>query len=157
MSKQKVTVKRVTPQGHHAPNQPPHPHPPTPHQPQQDGCSTLLLRWIIAAAGIYLVATLLEPNIHVDSFPRAMIVAAVVGFLNIVIRPILFILTLPITILTLGLFLIVINAIVINIAASLLQGFEVASFGWAVIASVLISIFNLTVDNFTKNSRQPPP
>ncbi|MHC4995383.1 MAG: phage holin family protein, partial [Planctomycetota bacterium] len=109
--------------------------------------------WLIAAGGIWLVAELLDPHVQVDGFGRAMIVAAVVGFLNIIVRPILFLLTLPITFLTLGLFLIVINAVVINIAAWLLEGFEVESFGWAIIAAALISAFNMIVDNFTNSGR----
>lgn len=80
------------------------------------------------------------PGVHVDSFMTAVIVAVVLGLLNIFIKPILVLFTLPVTILTLGLFLLVINAIIILLCDELVKGFTVDGFLWAVIFSLVLSI-----------------
>jgi len=88
----------------------------------------ILVRWLIYAGALLLV-TRLVPGVSVESFYTALIVALVLGLLNALIRPILIFLTLPITLLTLGLFTLVINALLFWFAASILDGFEVTGFG----------------------------
>ncbi len=106
----------------------------------------LLVRLVVNALIIYLLAWLL-PGIEVTSFWSAIIVAIVLGLLNVFLKPILVILTIPVTIVTLGLFLVVINAFIIMIAGSFVDGFMVSSFWWALLFSVLMSILNTAFSN----------
>ncbi|MBF0552956.1 MAG: phage holin family protein [Nitrospirae bacterium] len=87
-----------------------------------------------------LVAAYLLPGVRVRSFGSALVVAMAIGILNAVVRPVLIILTLPLTILTLGLFLMVINAIIILIVGSIVKGFEVRGFFTAIWFSVILTI-----------------
>jgi putative membrane protein len=103
---------------------------------------TLLARWIINAAALLLVAYL-YPGVAVDSFTAAMIAALVLGLVNAVVRPLLVILTLPVTLLTLGLFLFVINALLFWLVAELVPGFGVSGFGGALLGSILYSLITL--------------
>jgi putative membrane protein len=114
---------------------------------QNDGCGYLLVRWLIAALTIWGVAWLLDPHVHVDGFKWALIVAAIVGLLNTFVRPIMIVLTLPMTVLTLGLFLFVINALLLLLTDWLIADahFHIESFWWALLAAVLISIVNALV------------
>lgn len=100
---------------------------------------TLLLVWILNAVALLVVAYLL-PGITVASFGSALIAALVLGLLNTLVKPVLILLTLPITIVTLGLFLIVLNALVFWFAGSVLKGFHVEGFWWAVIGAIVYSI-----------------
>ena len=102
----------------------------------------LLIRWIVNAAALMLVAYL-YPGVEVTSFGAAMVAALVLGLVNAVIRPILVLLTLPVTLLTLGLFLFVINALLFWLVAEVVQGFHVAGFGSALLGSILYSIITL--------------
>lgn len=102
----------------------------------------LILRWIINALTLLVVAQLV-PGFSIHSFWTALIVALVLGFVNATVRMILIFLTLPITILTLGLFTFVINALMILLVSSVVKGFDVASFTaafWAAVALWLISL-----------------
>ena len=103
---------------------------------------TLLVRWILNAAALLLVAYL-YPGVSVESFFAAAIAALVLGLINAVVRPILVILTLPATILTLGLFIFVINALLFWFVAEIVHGFRVTGFGAALLGSILYSIFTL--------------
>src|SRR4051812_45293927 len=105
----------------------------------------LIVRWLLLAAALLLVAHLF-PGVTVKSFGSAMIAALVLGLLNTLLRPVLVLLTLPVTVVTLGLFLFVINALMFYFAASLLQGFNVAGFGAALIGSLLYSLCGLVID-----------
>jgi putative membrane protein len=105
-----------------------------------------LLKLLIAAAAVLISAYLL-PGVYVDSFLTAIIVAAVLAIFNAILKPILIILTIPITILTLGLFLLVINAIIILITDSLISGFTVNGFWWALIFSLILSIITYVFDS----------
>ncbi|MDQ2735915.1 MAG: phage holin family protein [Pseudomonadota bacterium] len=105
----------------------------------------IFIRWLLLAAALLLVAQI-YPGVAVSSFGAAMIAALVLGLLNTLLRPILVLLTLPVTILTLGLFLFVINALMFYFAASLLQGFHVAGFVAALIGSLLYSLCGLVID-----------
>jgi len=103
---------------------------------------TLLARWILNAAALLLVAYL-YPGVSVESFFAAMIAALVLGLVNAVVRPLLVILTLPVTILTLGLFLFVINALMFWLVAEIVQGFHVTGFVGALVGSLLYSLITL--------------
>jgi putative membrane protein len=103
---------------------------------------TLIARWIINAAALLLVAYL-YPGVAVESFAAALIAALVLGLVNAVIRPLLVILTLPVTLITLGLFLFVINALCFWLVAEVVKGFTVSGFGAALIGSILYSIITL--------------
>jgi putative membrane protein len=104
--------------------------------------TALLLRWLINAAGLLFVAYL-YPGVVVEGFLAALIAALVLGLVNAVVRPILVILTLPATILTLGLFIFVINAFLFWFVAEIVHGFRVTGFGAALLGSILYSIITL--------------
>ncbi|GAA0779738.1 phage holin family protein [Castellaniella ginsengisoli] len=99
----------------------------------------LLLVWILNAVALLVVAYIL-PGITVASFGSALIAALVLGLLNAVVKPLLILLTLPLTIVTLGLFLLVLNALVFWFAGSILKGFQVDGFWWAVIGAIVYSL-----------------
>ena len=105
----------------------------------------LILNWILSACALLAVAHLYA-GVTVTSFTSALIAAAVLGLLNAVVRPILVLLTLPVTVITLGLFLFVINALMFWVAASLLTGFEVSGFVAALIGSLIYSMLQLAID-----------
>lgn len=106
---------------------------------QQESEMRLILVWLLNALALLAVAHFL-PGVHVASFGAAMIAAAVIGLINMLLRPILVILTLPVTLLTLGLFILIINGLLFYLAGSILQGFQVDTFGTAVIGAILYSI-----------------
>jgi putative membrane protein len=105
----------------------------------------IVVRWLLLAAALLLVAHL-YPGVQVASFASAMVAALVLGLLNALLRPILVLLTLPVTVLTLGLFLFVINALMFYFAASLLSGFHVTGFVAALVGSLLYSLCGLVID-----------
>ena len=105
----------------------------------------LLVTWLINAASLFALPYLLS-TVYVQDFTVALIAALVLGLVNTLVRPILVLLTLPVTVLTLGLFLFVINALIFYFAASLLQGFHVTGFGAALIGSLLYSLCGLVID-----------
>ncbi len=105
----------------------------------------LITRWLLLAAALLLVANLYA-GVSVTGFGTAMIAALVIGLLNTLVRPILVLLTLPVTLITLGLFLFVINALMFWAAASVLDGFNVTGFAAALIGSVLYSLCAMVVD-----------
>lgn len=104
-----------------------------------------LVRWLLLAAALLLVAHV-YPGVSVTSFTSAMIAALVLGLLNALLRPILVLLTLPVTVLTLGLFLFVINALMFYFAAELLSGLSVKSFAAALIGSLIYSLCGMVID-----------
>ena len=103
---------------------------------------SLIARWVVNAAALLLVAYL-YPGVAVTSFFAAMIAALVLGLVNALVRPILVILTLPVTILTLGLFLFVINALLFWLVAEIVEGFRVTGFVAALVGSLLYSLITL--------------
>ena len=105
----------------------------------------IVVRWLLLAAALLLVANL-YPGVQVASFGAALIAALVIGLFNTLVRPLLVLLTLPVTLLTLGLFLFVINALMFWAAAGVLQGFNVAGFGAALIGSLIYSVFGMVID-----------
>jgi len=105
----------------------------------------IIVRWLLLAAALLLVAYL-YPGVAIKSFGSAMIAAFVLGLLNTLLRPLLVLLTLPVTLITLGLFLFVINALMFYFAASLLEGFYVTGFVAALIGSLLYSLCGMVID-----------
>ncbi|MFY8126900.1 MAG: phage holin family protein [Chitinophagaceae bacterium] len=95
-----------------------------------------------------LVAAYLLKGVEVDNTITAILVAATLGFLNSFVRPILIVLTIPITMVTLGLFLILINVLIVYWVTKLVPGFKVESFGWAVLFSLIVSIVSGILERF---------
>ncbi len=106
----------------------------------------LILRWLLSAAALLAVAYLYT-GVEVRSFGAALTAAFVIGLFNMLLRPVLVLLTLPVTVLTLGLFLFVINALLFWWAASLLNGFYVSGFGAALLGSLIYSVFGVVIDS----------
>lgn len=109
----------------------------------------IIVRWLLLAGALLLVAHL-YPGVQVASFTTALIAALVLGLLNTLVRPLLVLLTLPITLLTLGLFLFVVNALMFWAAASLMSGFNVGGFWAALIGSLLYSLCAMLIDTLTE-------
>ena len=105
----------------------------------------LLINWLLSATALLAVAYLYS-GVVVTSFTAALIAAAVLGALNMVVRPVLVILTLPVTVVTLGLFLFIVNALMFWAAASLVSGLSVRGFGAALIGSLIYSVLHLAID-----------
>jgi putative membrane protein len=105
----------------------------------------ILIRWLMLAGALLLVAHL-YPGVVVKSFTSALVAALVLGLLNTLLRPVLVLLTLPATVLTLGLFLFVINALLFWAAAYLLDGLMVTGFGAALIGSLIYSLCGMAID-----------
>lgn len=117
----------------------------------------LLLIWLCNALALLTVAYLL-PGVRVDGYESALIAALVLGLINTLVRPLLILLTLPVTVLTLGLFLLVINGLLFWFAGSVLRGFEVSGF-WtglmgALLYSIISSVLSLLIPKKQEN-RQP--
>ncbi len=106
----------------------------------------LLLKWLLSAAALLCVAYLYS-GVVVSSFGAAMIAAFVIGLFNMLLRPVLVVLTLPVTLVTLGLFLFVINALMFWSAAGILHGFYVRDFIAALWGSMLYSVLGLIIDS----------
>lgn len=106
----------------------------------------ILIRWLITTLAILAVPYLIS-GVRVESFGSAMLTAAILGILNALVRPILIILTLPLTILTLGLFILIINALLFELAGALVPGMYVASFWSAFFASIIVSIVSWVLNS----------
>jgi len=98
-----------------------------------------ILRLLLSALAVVLLANIL-PGVEVSSYWIALLVALVLSVLNILVKPLLILLTLPVTIVTLGLFLLVVNAIIILLADALVDGFDVRDIWWALLFSLLLSV-----------------
>ncbi|MBF0497814.1 MAG: phage holin family protein [Deltaproteobacteria bacterium] len=110
--------------------------------------SGILIRWLIMTMALIL-ASFLIPGIYIADFPSALVAAAILGILNAFIRPVLFLLTLPLTVLTLGLFALVLNGLMLQLVSTLVKGFYVSNFLSAILGSLIISavscVLNLRV------------
>lgn len=141
--------KFVNGQFHYSGNQP----------PQVTSLSLLLAKWLILTVSVMAAAYLIE-NIHVTGFFAALFAAAAIGFLNMFFRPILLILTLPINIMSLGLFTFIINALMLKIA-SIMPGFSVVGFWSTVFGAIVISLvnwfLNMIVADTTRTGRMRRP
>jgi len=101
----------------------------------------IFIKLLISTVSVLIVAWIL-PGAHIDGFTSALIVAAVIGILNTFLRPLLIVLTIPITIITFGIFLLVINTIIIIISSNIVDGFFIDGFWWAFFFSILLSIIS---------------
>jgi putative membrane protein len=106
----------------------------------------LLLKWLLSAAALLLVAYLYS-GVQVQTFTAAMIAALVIGLFNTIVRPILVVLTFPVTLVTLGLFLFVINALMFWAASGVLDGFQVRGFLAALIGSLIYSLLGVVIES----------
>ena len=109
----------------------------------------LILIWIFNAIALLAVAYLL-PGIHVDGFISALIAALLLGLINTLLRPLLILFTLPVTVLSLGLFILVINGLLFWFAGSVLKGFEVNSFWAGMVGALLYSAFSFVLSLFLR-------
>jgi putative membrane protein len=114
----------------------------------------VIIKWLCLTAAVMVTAYLMD-GIHVDGFANALGTAAVLGVLNVILRPILFVLTLPITILTLGLFTFILNALMLKIASGLIPGFSVVGFWTAVFGALVISIVNWILNTLIRDTEKP--
>ncbi|MDD5251479.1 MAG: phage holin family protein [Patescibacteria group bacterium] len=116
----------------------------------------LILKLILNTIAV-LVAAYILPGIMVDGPLTALIVAVVLGVVNVVVKPIVIVLTLPATILTLGLFLFVINALMVMLVDWLIPGFAVAGFWWALLFSLVVSLVGSVLNWLADGSREDRP
>jgi len=110
----------------------------------------MIIKWFVSSIVIFAAAYVF-PGISVDNYKIAIVAAVVLGLINLIIKPIVVILTLPINILTLGLFTFIINAGLVLLAAYLVSGFSVVSFWWALLLSLVLSIVNISLKNKKKD------
>jgi len=113
-----------------------------------------LIKWILLTLSVLLAAYLLE-GIRVSGFFSALLAAAVLGFLNVFFRPILLVLTLPVNVLTLGLFTFLINALILKMASGVIPGFDVQGFWTAVFGALVISVVNGLLSAFLGGGGSP--
>jgi len=112
----------------------------------------IIINWSISALIILVVAYLL-PGVAISGFFVALVVALVLGLINALVRPLFIVMTLPITVFTFGLFIFVINALLIMLTAYIVPGFKVSGFLWALIFSLILSLVNSFVKAPIKNNR----
>ena len=112
-----------------------------------------ILKILLSAIAVFALANIL-PGISIQSYATAIIVAIVIGLLNTLVRPILILFTIPITIITLGLFLFIINAIIVLIAGYFISGFTVTGIGWALLFSILLSILQSILHKLLKDNKK---
>lgn len=113
--------------------------------------NNFIIRLLLSALAVVICATIL-PGAHVDGYLMAIVVAGILAILNVLVKPILVLLTIPITILTLGLFLLVINTVLVMLASWLVPGFDIDGFWWALIFSIVLSIINSVFGGLGKKS-----
>ena len=102
---------------------------------------SFIISLLISALAVVITAYML-PGVEVKNFGQAIWVALLIGFLNAIVKPVMILLTLPITIITFGLFLLVINALLILFVGAVVPGFKVHGFWWAVLFSIVLSVIN---------------
>src|SRR5437868_13587584 len=103
----------------------------------------LIFRWLLSTLALFIVVNLMPRHFHAHSLTALAIAALVLGLLNAIVKPILFFLTLPLTIITLGLFLIVLNGIILELTAWLVPGFRIDSFVWACVGAIVLGLISL--------------
>lgn len=116
----------------------------------------ILLVWVLNAIALWVVTQLL-PGVHITQWwPHALVAVLVLGLVNTLIRPVLIVLTLPVTVLTLGLFVLVLNALLFWAVGSILAGFRVDSFGWAFVGALLYSLFSFALSSLLRQGWNGP-
>ena len=113
-----------------------------------------LVHWFLMAVALGVTAWIL-PGVSIASFTALAVAALVLGFLNAVLKPLLVLLTLPITIVTLGIFYLVLNAILFALASVLVPGFVVDGFGWAFLGALVMSVLSTFLGSFAPKSSAP--
>lgn len=113
----------------------------------------LLLRWLISSAAIFAVPYLV-PGVHVANFYSALIAAVVIGLINLTLRPILMLLTLPVTVLTLGIFALILNALLFWFASTIVKGFYVDGFVPALIGSLIFWLISWIGNSLAESIRK---
>jgi putative membrane protein len=108
------------------------------------------IHWLIVAVALWVTASVV-PGVVIRSYPSLALAALVLGLVNALVKPILFLLTLPLTILTLGLFYFVVNGIAFALAAALVPGFTVSSFGAAILGAIVVSIVSWAIGALTRS------
>jgi putative membrane protein len=109
----------------------------------------ILISWLVSAL-VILTASYILPGVHVENFTAALVTAIVLGVINLFIKPFILLLTLPITLVTFGLFALVINAALILLAGSVVPGFTVDGFWWALLFSIVLSLINAFLNSANK-------
>lgn len=109
----------------------------------------VVIRWVMNAVALYIVAKIL-PGVHMSNFNSALIAVLIIGLVNALIKPLIFLLTLPVTILTLGLFSFIINALMFMLASAIAPGFKIDGFGTALLASILYSVITAILHSLVK-------
>ena len=110
-----------------------------------------IIRLLVTAAVAYGLSMMLKPHIMIDSYETSLIFVLVLGILNAIIRPLLIILTLPITIVTLGIFLLVINVLMVILAGKFVSGIHIDGFLWAFIFGILLSFLSSTLTSLLRD------
>jgi putative membrane protein len=110
----------------------------------------IIVNLIIQALSVFITAYLLQAGVLVKDFMTAVIVAVVLGIANVLVKPILFILTLPLNILTLGLFTFILNGLMILLVSVFVSGFSVKNIWWAILFSVILSIVSSILNSLAK-------
>lgn len=111
-----------------------------------------VIHWVTSAIALGVTAWIL-PGVSVTSIPALLVAALLLGFFNAVLKPILVILTLPITILTLGIFYLILNAALFGLASAIVPGFNVAGFWWALLGAILMGILSMFIGSFLKEQK----
>ncbi len=109
-----------------------------------------IIQLLINTLAVMITGFVLQAGVQVDTFITALVVAVVLGVMNTFIKPIITILTLPINFLTLGLFSLIINGLMIMIVSGIVEGFEVTNFLWAILFSIVLSLVNTVLSSFSK-------
>jgi putative membrane protein len=113
----------------------------------------LIVRWIVNTLALFVVVNVV-PGFHYGTILTLAIAAAVLGLLNTIVRPILFVLTLPLTVVTLGLFLVILNAIMLEMTAWVVPGFRIDTFGWAIVGAIVLGIISLVTSRIGKSHKE---
>lgn len=114
----------------------------------------IFLKILTSSLAIFFTAWLLKSGITIDNYPTALILAIVLAILNTFLKPILIFLTIPFTIVTLGFFLLVINAVIVLIASDFVPGFKVQGFWWALLFSIIVTFVNSILVGLTEPKKE---
>jgi len=115
----------------------------------------LLIRWLVLAVGV-TIATKLVPGLHCDNGPTLIVVVVLLSFLNAILKPLLVLFTLPFIVLTMGLGIVVINALLFLLVGRLVEGFHVAGFWPAAGGAIVVSLTNLLASQLFRRPPRPP-
>jgi putative membrane protein len=119
---------------------------------EKGGVMRFLVSILLNGLLIFLIAQLL-PGVSIEGYGVAVMAGLVLGIINFLVKPVIILLTLPVTILTLGLFLLVINGAMVLLADALIPGFEVHGLGWAILFSILLTLLNSVLGNYKDKGR----